>query len=77
METVLPREIGAPLGHLGRSLRCLRPPLALGSRRARPDLHERPLLCGRRRRQLLCSLGAPALSLPTARCWRARGALPV
>ena len=58
-------------------LRCPRPPLALGSRRARPDLHERPLLCGRRRRQLLCSRGAPALSLPTARCWRARGALPV
>ena len=39
--------------------------------------HERPLLCGRRQRQLLCSRGAPALSLPTARCWRARGALPV
>ena len=49
----------------------------LRSRHARPDTHERPLLCGRRQRQLLCSRGAPALSLPTARCWRARGALPV
>ena len=54
METVLPREIGAPLGHPGRSLRCPRPPRTLRSRRARPDTHERPLLCGRRQRQLLC-----------------------
>jgi len=89
-------------------------------RRTRPDPHARPLLCGRRRRQLFCSRGAPAaegvearggrggvgtcctgsgrsrrsdrkagrsprqvasagavLSLPTARCWRARAALPV
>ena len=40
METVLPREIGAPLGHPGRSLRCPRPPRTLRSRRARPDTHE-------------------------------------
>ena len=122
MEKVLPRAIGAPFGHQGRSLRCTRPPRTLRSRRARPDPHERPLLCGRRQRQLFCSRGAPAaegvearggrggvgtcctgsgrsrrsdrkagrsprqvasagagavLSLPTARCWRARGALPV
>ena len=38
METVLPREIGAPLGHPGRSLRCPRPPRTLRSRRARPDI---------------------------------------
>jgi hypothetical protein len=60
METVLPRAIGPPLGHPGRSLRCPRPPRTLRSRRARPDTHERPLLCGRRQRQLLCSRGAPA-----------------
>ena len=122
MEKVLPRAIGAPFGHQGRSLRCPRPPRTLRSRRARPDPHERPLLCGRRQRQLFCSRGAPAaegvearggrggvgtcrtgsgrsrrsdrkagrsprqvasagagavLSLPTARCWRARGVLPV
>ena len=104
-------------GHPGRSVGCPRIP-----RRTRPDPHARPLLCGRRRRQLFCSRGAPAaegvearggrggvgtcctgsgrsrrsdrkagrsprqvasagagavLSLPTARCWRARGALPV
>ena len=75
METVLPRAIGAPLGHPGRSLRCPRPPRTLRSRRARPDTHERPLLCGRRQRQLLCSRRAPALSLPTARCRRARAGL--
>ena len=101
----------------GASVGCPRIP-----RRTRPDPHARPLLCGRRRRQLFCSRGAPAaegvearggrggvgtcctgsgrsrrsdrkagrsprqvasagtgavLSLPTARCWRARGALPV
>ena len=106
--------------------RCVRPSGAPSRvripRRTRPDLHARPLLCGRRRRQLFCSRGAPAaegvearggrggvgtcctgsgrsrrsdrkagrsprqvasagagavLSLPTARCWRARAALPV
>ena len=58
METVIPREIGAPLGHPGRSLRCPRPPRTIRSRRARPDTHERPLLCGRCQRQLLCTAGA-------------------
>ena len=74
METVLPRAIGAPLGHPGRSLRCPRPPRTLRSRRARPDTHERPLLCGRRQRQLLCSRGAPAAEGVDARVMRAVGA---
>ena len=73
METVLPREIGAPLGHPGRSLRCPRPPRTLRSRRARPDTHERPLLCGRRSRQLLCSRGAPAAEGVEARGGRGGG----
>ena len=43
-ETVLPREIGAPLGHPGRSLRCPRPPRTPRIPAARaPILHERPL----------------------------------
>ena len=45
METVLPREIGAPLGHPGRSLRCASTARTLRSRRARPDTHERPYPC--------------------------------
>ena len=73
METVLPREIGEPLGHPGRSLRCPPPPRTLRSRRARPDLHERPLLCGRRQRQLLCSRGAPAAEGVEARGERGGG----
>ena len=73
METVLPRQIGAPLGHPGRSLRCPRPPRTLRSRRARPDTHERPLLCGRRSRQLLCSRGAPAAEGVEARGGRGGG----
>ena len=73
METVLPRAIGAPLGHPGRSLRCPRPPRTLRSRRARPDTHERPLLCGRRQRQLLCSRGAPAAEGVEARGGRGGG----
>ena len=73
METVLPREIGAPLGHPGRSLRCPRPPRTLRSRRARPDPHERPLLCGRRQRQLFCSRGPPAAEGVEARGGRGGG----
>ena len=42
-------------GHPGRSVGCPRIP-----RRTRPDPHARPLLCGRRRRQLFFSRGAPA-----------------
>ena len=73
MEMVLPRAIGAPLGHQGRSLRCPRPPRTLRSRRARPDPHERPLLCGRRQRQLFCSRGAPAAERVEARGRRGGG----
>ena len=73
MEMVLLRAIGAPLGHQGRSLRCPRPPRALRSRRARPDPHERPLLCGRRQRQLFCSRGAPAAEGVEARGGRGGG----
>ena len=36
-------------------------------RRTRPDPHARPLLCGRRRRQLFCSRGAPAAEGAEAR----------
>ena len=73
MEKVLPRAIGAPFGHQGRSLRCTRPPRTLRSRRARPDPHERPLLCGRRQRQLSCSRGAPAAEGVEARGGRGGG----
>ena len=73
MEKVLPRAIGAPFGHQGRSLRCPRPPRTLRSRRARPDPHERPLLCGRRQRQLFCSRGAPAAEGVEARGGRGGG----
>ena len=69
MEKVLPRAIGAPLGHQGRSLRCPRPPRTLRSRRARPDPHESPLLCGRRQRQLFSAAGARRLP----RGWAAEG----
>ena len=49
------RDRGAarPSGALTQVARTLR------SRRARPDTHERPLLCGRRQRQLLCSRYRP------------------
>ena len=73
MEKVLPRAIGAPLGHQGRPLRCPRPPRTLRSRRARPDPHESPLLCGRRQRQLFCSRGAPAAEGVEARGGRGGG----
>ena len=42
-------------------------------RRTRPDPHARPLLCGRRRRQLFCSRGAPAAEGVEARAWARRG----
>ena len=77
MEKVLPRAIRAPFGHQGRSLRCTRPPRTLRSRRARPDPHERPLLCGRRQRQLFCSRGAPAAEGVEARGGRGGGDLHV
>ena len=77
MEMVLLRAIRAPLGHPGRSRRCPRPPRTLRSRRARPDPHERPLLCGRRQRQLFCSRGAPAAEGVEARGGRGVGHRPV
>ena len=73
MEKVLPRAIGAPPCHQRRSLRCPRPHRTLRSRRARPDPHESPLLCGRRQRQLFCSRGAPAAEGVEARGGRGRG----
>ena len=127
LERAKQRRAGAHAEKRAWRERCVRPSGALSRvpripRRTRPDPHARPLLCGRRRRQLFCSRGAPAaegvearggrggvgtcctgsgwsrrsdgkagrsprqvasagagavLSLPTARCWRARGALPV
>ena len=65
--------IGAPLGHPARSLGCTRPLRTLRSRRARPDTHERPLLCGRRQRQLFCSRGPPAAEGVEARGGRGGG----
>ena len=55
-------------GHPGRSVGCPRIP-----RRTRPDPHARPLLCGRRRRQLFCSRGAPAAEGVEARGGRGGG----
>ena len=65
--------IGAPLGHPARSLGCTRPLRTLRSRRARPDTHEIPLLCGRRQRQLFCSRGPPAAEGVEARGGRGGG----
>ena len=124
LERAKQRRAGAHAEKRAWRERCVWPSGALSRvpRRTRADPHARPLLCGRRRRQLFCSRGAPAaegvearggrggvgtcctgsgrsrrsdrkagrsprqvasagagavLSLPTARCWRARGALPV
>ena len=126
LERAKQRRAGAHAEKRAWRERCVRPAGAPSRvripRRTRPDPHACPLLCGRRRRQLFFSRGAPAaegvearggrggvgtcctgsgrsrrsdrkagrsprqvasagtgavLSLPTARCWRARGALPV
>ena len=124
LERAKQRRAGAHAEKRAWRERCVRPSGALSRVPAdpaphAPDPHVRPLLCGRRRRQLFCSRGAPAaegvearggrggvgtgsgrsrrsdrkagrsprqvasagagavLSLPTARCWRARRALPV
>ena len=126
LERAKQRRAGAHAEKRAWRERCVRPSGALSRvripRRTRPDPHACPLLCGRRRRQLFFSRGAPAaegvearggrggvgtcctgsgrsrrsdrkagrsprqvasagtgavLSLPTARCWRARAALPV
>ena len=126
LERAKQRRAGAHAEKRAWRERCVWPSGALsrvlGSRAARAIRTRAPYFCGRRRRQLFCSRGAPAaegvearggrggvgtcctgsgrsrrsdrkagrsprqvasagagavLSLPTARCWRARGALPV
>ena len=122
LERAKQRRAGAHAEKRAWRERCVRPSGALSRvpRRTRADPHARPLLCGRRRRQLFCSRVGPAaegvearggrggggsaraprdrvgrvgrpksrlgrssagagavLSLPTARCRRARAALPV
>ena len=64
LERAKQRRAGAHAEKRAWRERCVRPSGALSRvripRRTRPDPHARPLLCGRRRRQLFCSRGAPA-----------------
>ena len=64
LERAKQRRAGAHAEKRAWRERCVRPSGAPSRvripRRTRPDPHARPLLCGRRRRQLFCSRGAPA-----------------
>ena len=64
LERAKQRRAGAHVEKRAWRERCVRPSGALSRvripRRTRPDPHACPLLCGRRRRQLFFSRGAPA-----------------